>query len=255
MCDAVATTKEHVPPKCLFPEEKDVGENLRKDLITVPSCREHNNKKSGEDAFLMVSLAGIIGSNSIGYRHKFTKVDRALRRESYRQLNEVFEKKEFFKVRLEENKFIEVIHGTSDQTRISRIFDQICRGLSFHLTGKKFKGRTKALLGFTHIDQANPREFQKMIRNRVEEELTDLPFSGTNPDVFAFRRTEPDEFGVWMFDLRFYGGLDIYVAMVPDGSDPRDFTMELIHAGIHTVVNHGGVEYEFNGDPIVRGKA
>lgn len=39
-CDSIATTKEHVPPKCLFPEKKDIGEDkyrlhLMTDLTTL----------------------------------------------------------------------------------------------------------------------------------------------------------------------------------------------------------------------------
>jgi len=74
-CDSSPISREHVPPKCLFPTE--LGKNLRKDLITVPSCEVHNGKKSDDDEFLLASLAGIVGCNNIGMLHKFTKVDRA----------------------------------------------------------------------------------------------------------------------------------------------------------------------------------
>ena len=49
MCDSIATTREHVPPKCLFPEKKDIGDDIyRQNLITVPSCDKHNTSKSQE---------------------------------------------------------------------------------------------------------------------------------------------------------------------------------------------------------------
>lgn len=70
MCHRDADSREHVPPKCLFPEKKDVGTSAyRNNLITVPSCELHNSNKSKDDEFLMVSIAGIIGNNSIGYAH------------------------------------------------------------------------------------------------------------------------------------------------------------------------------------------
>jgi len=63
MCDLPGTTVEHVPPRSIFPESKDVGgQDYRKNLITVLSCPAHNNQKSQDDEFLMVSLAGIIGN-------------------------------------------------------------------------------------------------------------------------------------------------------------------------------------------------
>lgn len=39
-CDRRATTREHVPPLCLFPQE------YRSNLVTVPSCSAHNNANS-----------------------------------------------------------------------------------------------------------------------------------------------------------------------------------------------------------------
>jgi hypothetical protein len=91
MCNEHAISKEHIPPKCLFPELKDIPDkNFRTNLITVPSCVNHNSKKSNDDEFLMVSLAGVIGNNSIGYRHHMGKVNRAIKRSSYKLLEEVF---------------------------------------------------------------------------------------------------------------------------------------------------------------------
>ena len=54
MCTSAATSVEHVPPRCLFPEQKDlpIGVDLRKQLITVPSCDIHNSRKSKDDEYL-----------------------------------------------------------------------------------------------------------------------------------------------------------------------------------------------------------
>jgi hypothetical protein len=60
-CGNIATSREHVPPICLFPEAKDVfGLNFRKDLITVSSRDGHNSNKSHDDEFLMVSIDMIL---------------------------------------------------------------------------------------------------------------------------------------------------------------------------------------------------
>ncbi len=73
MCERDATSREHVPPLCLFPEIKDTkGINFRKDLITVPSCDLHNSKKSDDDEFLMLSLSGLLKNNPVGSFHQLT---------------------------------------------------------------------------------------------------------------------------------------------------------------------------------------
>ena len=73
MCHDEACSVEHVPPRALFPEQKDIGNpDFRRNLITVPSCAKHNMGKSGDDEFLMVSLSGLIRSHPVTDPHKFT---------------------------------------------------------------------------------------------------------------------------------------------------------------------------------------
>ncbi|RZG76734.1 hypothetical protein [Acinetobacter sp. WCHAc060025] len=52
MCDKPVVSKEHAPPKCLFPK----GNEFRSDLITVPSCKEHNQDLSQADVILLQLL-------------------------------------------------------------------------------------------------------------------------------------------------------------------------------------------------------
>ena len=82
MCEKDATSEEHAPPKCLFPDEKDLpnGLNLRKDLIKVPSCESHNSAKSHDDEFLLYILCMNIATNSVALRQFFTKIRRSYKR-------------------------------------------------------------------------------------------------------------------------------------------------------------------------------
>ena len=133
MCQRAACSREHVPPKNLFPESKDFdGRNFRINLITVPSCKLHNSAKSKDDEFLMVSLAGIFGNNSIGIRHRIGKVTRALHRVSNKLLDEVFtERRVIDRIDMKNNRFLEVIWGTPDHDRLIKCFDHVVRGLFF----------------------------------------------------------------------------------------------------------------------------
>jgi hypothetical protein len=247
MCDELANTKEHVPPKCLFPERKDLAEDYRKDLIKVPSCKTHNNKKSGEDEFLMVCLAGIIGSNSIGYKHYATKVRRSLKRSSYKLLDEVFVSKSLHKLDLSENKFIDVIWGKPDYERLTRCFDHIARGLYYQDFNEKFRGSTKCILGFTKQGDPNSHEFQRLVRDKTKTELQGCPRKGSNPEVFTYAFTPEDELQLRLVHLQFYGRLDVYVSLQPDGVvlNPN-LSMQLMSGGIHTIIKEGDHTYEFN---------
>ncbi|MDN5882405.1 MAG: hypothetical protein L0H37_08540, partial [Nitrosospira sp.] len=75
MCDQEATTMEHAPPKCIFPEKKDLSsyDDYRQGLITVPSCEEHNTTKSKDDEYLLYLLAASATSSVIGLNQFLTK--------------------------------------------------------------------------------------------------------------------------------------------------------------------------------------
>lgn len=249
MCERPSTSKEHVPPRCLFPESKDLDGDYRQDLITVPSCDEHNSGKSSDDEFLMVSLAGIIGNNSIGYAHKFSKVNRAIYRSSFAILNQAMKNQRWDIVEFGPNKFIDVVWGTPDYDRLLACFDRIARGIHLAHFGRKFHGDSKTILGYTQVDSPNPAEIQRFIRDKVAIELDGKPRIGSNPDVFTFQFTDPDQFGLYLVHLQFYVGLDIYVGLIPhDCQMPENFAMQLIERGIETTITLGDNEYRFNAD-------
>jgi len=85
-CDAEATSDEHVPPKCLFPEKKDLPEeDYRKNLITVPSCEAHNTARSHDDEYLFCVLVASYENNPVARQHFETKIIRLLRRKPWFQ--------------------------------------------------------------------------------------------------------------------------------------------------------------------------
>ena len=252
MCNAVAMSREHVPPRNLFPEASEVGGmDYRVNLITVPSCEEHNSAKSHDDEFLMVSLAGIIGNNSIGYMHKLGKVDRAIRASANHLLDQVLiEKTEIHRVEMAENKFIDIIWGTPDVTRLKRCFEHIAHGLHQHHFKVRFVGKVHVLLGYLLHKEHNAKQWSEFIKDRVALDLGGKNSHGSNQAVFYYQVTDHDQFGLYMMRLCFYGGLDVYVGFTPEGSNPpQNITTKLIEQGIRTVITIGEKAYEFNPEP------
>lgn len=249
MCSAVATSREHVPPRNLFPESKDIGgANYRVKLITVPSCTLHNSAKSQDDEFLMVSLAGIIGNNSIGYMHKLGKVDRAIRRSANKLLEQVLlEKKEIHRIEVQPNVFHEVIWGTPDVARLHRCFEHIGYGLHWHHFGKRFNGQIKVLLGYLFHRDHNSKTWVEFIRDRSEIDLKNKPKLGANQDIFYYQVTEPDQFKLFLIKLTFYGGLNVYLSFQPKNSKlAANLATKLLSAGFPTNFTLGEKTFEFN---------
>jgi hypothetical protein len=83
-CEKVATTRDHIPPKCFFPEKKYLSKNspeYRSQLITVPSCSEHNNFRSKDDEYTAAVIAMNSKSNLAVSIFKSKWVQTLLRRE------------------------------------------------------------------------------------------------------------------------------------------------------------------------------
>jgi hypothetical protein len=248
MCERVPSCTEHVPPKCLFPEKKDVGsDSFRKNLITVPSCDEHNSKKSDDDEFLMVSIAGIVGNNSIGYIHNMTKVNRALRRTSYKLLNKVFSKKQHGQVRIKDNKFIDVIWGTPDVARLYRCFEHIAHGIYYHEFKSRFIGEIKLIMGFLTHKETDKNTFAEFIRHRFDVDVRNKPKEGFNQNIFYYQFIEPDKDRLIALKMCFYQGVNVYISFLPASSKmPYNLGFDLMNKGIETHISLYGKDYVFN---------
>lgn len=153
------------------------------------------------------------------------------------------------RIEIADNKFIDVIVGTPDADRLVQCFDRIVRGLYYHHFGTKLIGETKSLLGFVLHKSVSAKNFQKFIKRRAEMELAARPKHGSNPEVFYYQTTEPDQFGVFLFHLCFYGAVNVYVAVVLEGNPlPYHLGIDLMNRGIRTVLTLGNESYEINGD-------
>src|SRR3990170_1431695 len=81
-CSELAVTREHVPPRSFFPAKDDLpsGIDLRKNLISVPSCQLHNTSKSKDDEYLLFVIVSNYETNPVAQHHFSTKLLQAIRR-------------------------------------------------------------------------------------------------------------------------------------------------------------------------------
>lgn len=248
MCHEYATSREHVPPLCLFPEEKDIkNSSLRNDLITVPSCDLHNSKKSKDDEFLMTCLAGIVGNNVIGYIHAHTKVRRAIERKDYDFISSIIKNPSHFNIKTNTGKIFPITFGQADLERLENCFNHMAHGLYFHKFGKRFNGKIYMLLDFVVYEDENLEKFKLATRLRLEAEKDRSGDEGKNPQVFKYEFFQPDEFGLITLQLQFYEGAKVFIAFQGnDAREPSNLLTMLINSGIETTVNFGDKHIVFN---------
>jgi hypothetical protein len=250
MCDNDATSREHIPPLCLFPEAKDTnGINFRKSLITVPSCEIHNSKKSDDDEFLMFSLSGLMKNNIVGNIHHITKVNRALRRKNKDFLTkEILRNHRFARIRSTENNFRLISIGYPNLERLSNCLRHIAYGLFYHEFDYKFDGEITMILEFLESTDINMITFKKFLKKRFEAE-TELcqEVKGENPSVFYYQFIKPDQFGLIAMRMVFYGTAEVYFSFLPiNKKAPFDLGMSLMGSGVKTTIVLNGEDFVFN---------
>jgi hypothetical protein len=209
MCSATATSREHAPPRCLFPEAKDVedGTDLRKNLITVPSCADHNLTLSKDDEYFLVITTANIGGNLRRREHLSTKVVRALRR------NPVFADATFA-ARL----LITDVDGQAaigfkiDRVRLERVVEKTARAIWSYSTGSKLLVPLSVILPMIRNDDGTPGAYMEELGQHAAAMGAAMPWHGDNPEVFRYRlRVDPtDGFSfLWMI---FYDGFVGFVS-------------------------------------------
>jgi hypothetical protein len=226
MCDEPATTKEHVPPKCFFPEQKDTPKGLdyRRNLITVPSCDEHNCKKSGDDEYLRTILTLAWRSSSTAGPN-IEKIQRALiaSKSKFDQFLGM-ETHQRFSINGKERAI-----GIVDIPRFIAGMKKIARGIYFVHFGQKPKWREKIYIypqgmGFAIIRNSLDHsllEWYETCRSKCLPEPKHWP----NPDIFYYQLVQnpypiyvrPSGLAVTtsklftIMRLVFYGGFEVIV--------------------------------------------
>jgi hypothetical protein len=192
MCEKKATTDEHVPPKCIFPEKKDLPEGVdyRKNLITVPSCDEHNSQKSGDDEYLFFVLASAAQGNIDKQRHFDTKLMRAAKRRPH-----VFES---FLKDMRPVPFL-TVDGTVEQSagvrvdvpRLESSIRHMACGIFFHHYQIKwfggFRMYTNALCDMTSTNASEVNKTIEEVAERISRAFGAVTAHGKNRNIFSYK--------------------------------------------------------------------
>jgi len=206
MCSQAKTSREHVPPRCLFPEQKSFGRDLRINLIRVPSCDKHNSEKSEDDEFFRTAIAMLAKVNSAGRHQFFHKV-----------LPGVSRSPTIYKSFLRDMGNSESLGGRIqqiDRERFDRCIDHITRGVAYHETREKYLPELLVFSpNFYNQGAGGDVELDELTTGAVsilKDFLGPMPVKGENPEVFEFRfRSEPSEELV-AFAARFYEAFEVF---------------------------------------------
>lgn len=221
MCEREASTVEHVPPLCIFPESKDLphGLDLRRNLITVPSCMDHNTRTSRDDEYLLYTLVVNLPANETAFQQFSTKVTRAMERNPslmrllMTKLKPVVVEDKTTGERFESASF-EV-----DTARFYGALEKVARGLHFHHFGARWIGPVEVypefLLSLDESQSLKTNEATRKIAQASDALFRNSAAYGQNPQVFHYQVHRDDARRVTLMRLSFYGRCRVTVAFEP----------------------------------------
>jgi len=210
MCDELGTTKEHVPPKCLFPEAKDVegDKNHKINLITVPSCDTHNTAKSKDDVYLLFFLAANILSNDISKKHFSSKIMRAVQRTPH-VFADFAKKNTPVMLVNDEGEEIHTAAIEIDRERFDSAITHIAHGIYYHKYKTSFSGSTtvftEGLMDLGNEDSVNFNEKVQGLGKMIDMYMKDTPIEGNNTDIFTYQVNQDTNNKQTLIRLNFYG--------------------------------------------------
>jgi hypothetical protein len=129
-CGTAASTKDHVPPRCLFPK------NNRSQLITVPSCAECNQGTSFDEQYFLVTLTSRRDHNPAQLAVWEQRVLPQLQEKDFEGLRKSL-LSDTRLIWLPSHKgFDETPIVRVDMTRVNRVIKKTARGLYYHELGR-----------------------------------------------------------------------------------------------------------------------
>ncbi len=207
MCDSPETSREHAPPLCFFPEAKEVGRDLRRNLVTVPSCERHNSRKSKDDEYFRSVILMTAAPNSDTGKHQFIrKLLRGAARTPHSH-------RLFFadKGTIAEGKgrVLQI-----DRKRFDACIDHLARALFFDAFHRKWNLPISVVSPnfFSGIasDQVVPHQLTQDTVEVSRQVLGPEPIRGENPEVFKYRLRYDETDETYAFAATFYDCFEVY---------------------------------------------
>jgi len=203
-CNKPATTKEHAPPSSFFPQ------NHRTNLITVPSCPEHNVDNSKDVEYARNVITTMFGVNEVGERHFADKTQRSL------DHSPALLKRTFADMHAIQFQGKTTGAFTVDNKRIEQVMIACVCALNFRETGEKQPNWEIVLPNLFFKENATEEDKETWLQFLSALSLLPYAVRPTDaPDVFEYAVAEIP--GGRFYSMRFYKGFQVFAFAATQG--------------------------------------
>ena len=213
-CGKKASSREHVPPKCIFLDSVD-GKKNKNNLITVPSCYEHNTAKQKDDEYFRFVLIMSIKSSGIKGKIDIQPFFRAMEKSKYVFSLFIRNPKEVYVIEEGSKLLVPTIAYEPDLVRLHKIIEQVSRAIYYYNYKKIFIGKI-------NITNDGTMSLQDEAANKVLESLSIVfdkepdvfPYQGENQDIFKYKLINIGN--KYYLKMVYYGSNSIIVRMIEE---------------------------------------
>jgi hypothetical protein len=210
-CGAPATSREHVPSAALFP----LGKNTN--LITVPSCANHNEAMTLLDEKFRFFLQA---------RETNADALNAFKDKTFRGLSKPEAKG--LVTGLAAGSHRVVVNGAQtialqvNPTEQNLYFEKIIRGLYFHVFKRPAAGRVVSASKDFIVPGFDYAELYAIIGPYLNDPNVTREGKTSNPDIFRFKYARVEDGGkeAVAMALLFYGGVEVIGFITPEETPP-----------------------------------
>ncbi len=207
ICGKEKESVEHAPPKSFFPKGK------RNSLITVNSCKVHNQDTSLDDEYVRNIITMMIQGSSIAYDHFLTKSIKSFSR-SPALLKSTTEKWHPVNYNGVDTKAIEI-----DRDRVDVVMRKIAYAVFYHKYSQRWLRKLITATTYLKIPNLENDDLGDMIEELQNKHTP--AYEGNNPEAFQYAFMETDgNINNQILRMRFYEGFEIW--MIPDGDEANE---------------------------------
>ena len=218
ICGQTATSVEHAPAKCFFPEDKRIN------LTTVDSCTTHNEDTSKDDEYVRNIIAMSLGNNPVALDHFLKKcVSSFIRSPKLLQATTGIKKRAYYKDKDATEEEIKPTYAFQiDRNRIDLVMRKIAYATYFKKYGATWNRELVIGTEYLRSEGLGADDFGLLIQ-AAKKILIPTTFEGNNHEVFqfSFQQTESDDTNDQILIMKFYEGFEVWVFAQPETTGPN----------------------------------
>jgi hypothetical protein len=203
------------------PKDTDGSHDLRRNLITMPACADHNLAKSGDDEYFFWVLSTNLPANAIARIQVSTKLARAHQRRPALGHSILSSGEEVIVMDSQAGTKHEVVQVPLDGARFQKVLDLFALGLYRHHFGERWVGSIRVHTDFIAFEGAeSPADIdvnRLILLDCAKKLFANEPKHGENPSVFWYQVHEPKGPLQCLMRFVFYDGCSA-TAFIGEGS-------------------------------------